>query len=354
MSDAAEIEELRASFRDVLDDAVANGDIRRHVDEGASRCETLWSKAAELGWFALLTPEAHGGLALSRAAAAALYQELGRVTAPLPIFASLAVTEIIAAFGASAQQADWLPRLAAGASATFCAEDASPDWTGMRMSGASLTGDARDLIDGDQAAVLLAPARDGGAVRWALADMAGIAAQRVALVDRTRSLARARLDGVEASALEGAPAPISRMLRVHTAVALACDSIGGAKAVLDLTVNYLKTREQFGKPIGSFQALKHRCAEHKVTIEAADSLLAETVERWAEDDPDAELYAALIKPLACDAYAAVATDAVQLHGGIGFTWEHICHLYLKRAKLNQALCGGAAVHRDAAARLLGA
>jgi alkylation response protein AidB-like acyl-CoA dehydrogenase len=135
-------------------------------------------------------------------------------------------------------------------------------------------------------------------------------------------------------------------------LAIACDSIGGAKAVLDPTVAYLKTREQFGKPIGSFQALKHRCAEHKVAIEAADALVRDAVERWSNDAADAALFAALAKALACDVYAGVATDAVQLHGGIGFTWEHVCHRYLKRAKLNQTLFGGSAAHRDRAAQLL--
>ncbi|HVY86880.1 MAG TPA: acyl-CoA dehydrogenase family protein [Caulobacterales bacterium] len=329
MSGVDDLDDLRASFRDVLADAAAAGDIRRHVNEGASRCESLWRKAAELGWFALLTPEIHGGLGLGRAAAAVLYEEMGRVTAPLPVLGALAATEIVAAFGDGAQCSEWLPRLAAGESATFAAdaEDA-------------------DLIDGDQASLLLAR-QSGGP--WMLG--APVAVERIELFDRTRSLARARLDSA-ASKLAGSPERIARTLRIHANMALACDSVGGAKAVLEETIQYLKTREQFGKPVGSFQALKHRCAEHKVAVAAAEALLASAVARWDCDDVDADLYAMLVKALACDMYAAVATDAVQLHGGIGFTWEHDCHLYLKRAKLNQTLFGSAAVQWDGAARLM--
>ncbi|NWG52176.1 MAG: acyl-CoA/acyl-ACP dehydrogenase [Hydrogenophilaceae bacterium] len=354
MGEAVGTAELRESFREVLDDIVAAGCVRRHVDEGASRCAPLWTKAAELGWFALLTPESHGGLGLPRAAAAALYEELGRAAAPLPIAAALAATEIVSAFGSQAQQAQWLSRLAGGDAAAFSASGPALDDASLRLANAALFGETGDLLDGVEAALLLAPVRDGENLRWALIDAADLSMQRIALVDRTRSLARARLDGAPASVFSADAHAIARKLRIHMSIALACDSIGGAREVLAFTIAYLKTREQFGKPIGSFQALKHRCAEHLVAIEAASALLGEAVSRWERDDIEAELYALLIKAQACDVYAAVAEDAVQLHGGIGFTWEHMCHVYLKRAKLNQVLFGASAAYHDAAARLLAA
>jgi alkylation response protein AidB-like acyl-CoA dehydrogenase len=347
----SDLAELRASFRDVLEDAASSGLIKRHVDSGALRCEALWERAAELGWFALLTPEAHGGLDLGRSAAAVLYQELGRVAAPLSIMGGLAATELLAAFGDAGQQEAWLPRLATGEGAAFPAAQLEPDWEALKYAHGAVSGDARDLLDGVGAALILLPARDGDEA-WMLVDAKGASIEPVGLVDRTRSLAHARLKGAPAKALAGEARRIVRTLRTHASMALACDSIGGAHAVLDLTVAYLKTREQFGKPIGSFQALKHRCAEHKVAIEAADALVQDAVARWARGDAEAPLYAAIAKALACDVYAAVATDAVQLHGGIGFTWEHACHIYLKRAKLNQSLFGNPASHRDHAARLL--
>jgi alkylation response protein AidB-like acyl-CoA dehydrogenase len=348
----SELEVLRESFRDVLTDASDSGDVRRHFNSGDGRCEALWSKAADLGWFALLTPEEHGGLGLGRTAAAVLYEELGRVAAPLPMLGALLGAEVLAHFGEEHQKQTWLPRLAAGEIAAFGADGLGQEANALRLADERVTGDALELLDGAEASLLIAPARQGGDVRWVLAELAGLSPQRDILVDRTRGLARARLDAVAASPLLGDAGAIGCAVRTHACIAIACDSIGGAKAVLELTIAYLKTREQFGKPIGSFQALKHRCAEHKVAIEAADALVAEAVSRWSRDDDGAELYALLAKSNACDAYAGVATDAVQLHGGIGFTWEHVCHFYLKRAKLNQILFGSGAAHRDAAAQLL--
>lgn len=340
MNSHSDLEALRASFRDVLDDAVAGGVIRAHVANADARCEPLWSKAAELGWFALLTPERHGGLEMGRAAAAVLYEELGRVAAPLPMLGAMLGADLISRFGDSALQGMWLPRLAAGEVATLVASDV------MGQSGAAEQ--AFDLLDGAEASLLIARGRDS---RWFAAPLDRASVECEELVDRTRGLARARLAG-EVSLLVGDGAAIGSAVRQHVSVALACDSIGGARAILEVTVAYLKTREQFGRPIGSFQALKHRCAEHKVAIEAADALVTEAVARWDAGDADAELYALLAKANACDAYASVATDAVQLHGGIGFTWEHMCHVYLKRAKLNQILFGAASAHYDAASRLL--
>jgi alkylation response protein AidB-like acyl-CoA dehydrogenase len=346
----ADIQDLSASFRAVLDDAVAAGVVRRHVDDGAVRCDALWSKAAELGWFALLTPEAHGGLGLDRRAAGALYEELGRVTAPLPMLGSLIATETLATHADAALQDAWLPRLAAGAGVGLRAAALEPDWNGIRVDGGFASGEASGLLDGPTATGFLLAARAGGAAAWVFAESA--VANSEPLMDRTRGLARLQLEGAAVSVLGNDANRISRDVRTHASIGVASDSLGGAKAVLDLTVAYLKTREQFGKPIGSFQALKHRCADHKVAVEAADALVRDAIERWARDDADAGLYAALAKALACDAYANVAMDAVQLHGGIGFTWEHVCHVYLKRAKLNQTLFGGSAAHRDHAANLL--
>jgi alkylation response protein AidB-like acyl-CoA dehydrogenase len=147
-------------------------------------------------------------------------------------------------------------------------------------------------------------------------------------------------------------AGISDALLGHAALALACDGLGLADAVLTLTVEYLKTRMQFGKVIGSFQALKHRCANHKVALEAARASTHDAVRHWVEGRSDARARSSLAKAHACEAATVIATDAVQLHGGIGFTWEHTCHLFLKRAKLNEALFGTRAAHEDRAANLL--
>jgi alkylation response protein AidB-like acyl-CoA dehydrogenase len=169
-------------------------------------------------------------------------------------------------------------------------------------------------------------------------------------------LARLELDGVRVAAdrVLGGGDELRDTLTAEAALLIACDAKGGANAVLERTLDYLKTRMQFGKPIGSFQALKHRCADHKVALEASGAVTTEAVRLWAAGDPSAVVMASSAKAYACGTYATVAEDAVQLHGGIGFTWEHDCHLFLKRAKLNQALYGSTSAHLDRAASLLAA
>ena len=223
-----------------------------------------------------------------------------------------------------------------------------------------LSGDACDLLDGAAASLLLVTAQgEDGALHLVLVRPRedGVSVQAEALVDRTRHLARVHLDELVLSAdrrLGDAPlrAGLSDELLGHAALALACDGLGLADAVLTLTIEYLKTRVQFGKPIGSFQALKHRCANHKVALEATRAATYEAVRHWTEDRSDARVRSSLAKAHACDVATVIATDAVQLHGGIGFTWEHACHLFLKRAKLNEALFGTRAAHEDRAADLL--
>jgi alkylation response protein AidB-like acyl-CoA dehydrogenase len=173
-------------------------------------------------------------------------------------------------------------------------------------------------------------------------------------MDRTRSLCDVVFDDVEIApeqVLNVTPAHWGELLD-HASVALACDSIGGATHILEKTVEYLRTRVQFNRAIGSFQALKHRCATWKILQEAASALTSNAAQMLAADAEQRASSASSAKFYACDAYAAIAGDAVQLHGGIGFTWEHDCHLFLKRAKLNQVLFGSAIEHRERVARIV--
>jgi alkylation response protein AidB-like acyl-CoA dehydrogenase len=224
----------------------------------------------------------------------------------------------------------------------------------MRLDGTALIADdssvelivvfARDssgklsavMVDREEASVELAPTR---------------------IHDGTRRLALASFNGCEIPA-ENALAENDAAIRLedhlidHAAIALACDSIGGAFAIFGLTVEYLKTRTQFGRPIGSFQALKHRCATLKVGLEASRAMLTAALDERKQRSGCASAFASLTKFHASDMYVTASAEAIQLHGGIGFTWESPCHLFLKRAKLNQALFGDSAWHQDRAARLL--
>jgi alkylation response protein AidB-like acyl-CoA dehydrogenase len=364
--DAAELDALRNSIRRVLTEHASRERVQRFVKSSELYDEVLWGEAAKLGWLALSVPEDNGGLGLGMNGAALLYEELGRSLAPVPVLGTLLVAEAVAAAGTPAQKAAWLPDLASGAApASLEVIDPKRKAPSVRLKrrpdGALvLSGEARDLLDGAAASLLLLTAQsEDGALHLVLVRPRedAVTVQAEVLVDRTRHLAHAHLDDLVLPAdrqLGETPlrAGLDDELLGHAALALACDGLGVADTVLTLTVEYLKTRVQFGKPIGSFQALKHRCANHKVSFESARAMTHEAVRHWAEGRSDAAARSSLAKAYACDMATVIATDAVQLHGGIGFTWEHSCHLFLKRAKLNEALFGTRAAHEDRAAALL--
>ena len=364
--DAAELDALRNSIRRVLTEHASRERIQRFVKSTELYDKALWDEAANLGWLALSVPEDSGGLGLGMNGAALLYEELGRGLAPVPVLGTLLVAEAVAAAGTAAQKAAWLPDLTSGtAPASLEVIDPKSKKPSVRLrrrpdGTVVLSGDAHDLLDGAAASALLVSAQsEDGADYLVLVRPREdeVTVQAEALVDRTRHLAHVHFDDLVLPAdrqLGEAPlrAGLTDELLGHAALALACDGLGLADAVLAITVEYLKTRVQFGKPIGSFQALKHRCANHKVALESTRAMTYEAVRHWAEGRSDAAARSSLAKAHACDMAAVIATDAVQLHGGIGFTWEHSCHLFLKRAKLNEALFGTRSAHEDRAAALL--
>jgi alkylation response protein AidB-like acyl-CoA dehydrogenase len=362
-SDSMDLGALRDGVRAVLAQQASHEKVAAFTNAEGVRDQPLWAQAAELGWLALSASEAHGGLDLGPSELAVLYEELGRAVAPLPVLGTMLVIEALTRGGDAAQQAAWTPRLAAGelAGAVSMLTPGTPKSTLTLLAGADggvvLDGVVENLLDGAAADVLLLLARDGETSRWVLVEPAvdGVTVEKAATVDRTRHLGAVRFDRVALPAgrvLSGDAGQIADALLHQAALALASDARGGANAIFEITLDYLKTREQFGKPIGSFQALKHRCADHKIALVASGALVAEAVVKMASGDPAAGRYALAAKALATEVYARVAQDAVQLHGGIGYTWEHPCHLYLKRAKLNEQLFGGPAAYLDRVTQLL--
>ena len=361
-----DLEALRDGVRGVLSVQASHEAVAAFTDAQETLDQLLWGSAAELGWLALSAPEDHGGLGLAASELSVVYEELGRAVAPLPVLGTLLIVEALAQGGDADQQAGWMPRLAAGelvgavSALTPAGFSTTLTLSSDGAGGSVLNGVADDLLDGAAAGVLLLLAREGEALHWVLVEPAvdGVSIEKIELIDRTRHLGRAVFDDVALPAgrvLARDAGVIADVLIQHAGLALAADSIGGAEAILDVTLEYLKTRQQFGKPIGSFQALKHRCADHKIALVAASALVAEAVAKAAVGTPDAYRYALSAKALACEVYTRIAQDAVQLHGGIGYTWEHTCHLYLKRAKLNEQLFGGPSVWLDAVSdRLLAA
>lgn len=345
------LDELRDSIRQVLDEHLqVHGDAIPEED-GRPLDRALWDQMAGLGWLALGIDEEHGGLGQGFAHTAVLHEELGRALASVPSLTTLLAADAIAMAGTPEQKKRWLPAIAAGelmVSVTLPAPSAAA--APVQADGLFVPhmpfADVVDLL-------LLPVATADGGVALAAVETANASVTRRNSVDLTRSMGEVCVDAAALAAAERIaldPATLDR-LRDRAAVALASDAIGGSGAVLARTVEYLCVREQFGRPIGSFQALKHRAASWKVLLEAATALVRHAADAVAAGEPEASTMASCAKYYACDSYAATSADAIQLHGGIGFTWEHACHLFLKRAKLNQLLFGSSTLHKERVASL---
>jgi alkylation response protein AidB-like acyl-CoA dehydrogenase len=354
MSDEMDVGVLAESFAEYLTTEWPREKAVSYARSEATHAEALWSETASLGWPALALPEAHGGLDMGMAALAALHESLGAAAAPLPMLGTNLAAALIASTGSALQQAALLPALADG---SMRAAFAHPDAAVLDADGATVQGVVADVLDAPAATCLFLRARRGGNPVWLAlpADTPGITVARIALADTTRSLGTVTLDGValdEAAILtpQDAAALDDRLLAL-AAIALAADALGGGNAVLAATVEYMKVREQFGRVIGSFQALKHRAADHKAALESARELVDHAAS-LAADAPDALLAALTAKQHVTRVAAEVARDCIQLHGGVGFTSEYVPHIYLKRAKLNEVLFGTGSALLDRIADML--
>jgi alkylation response protein AidB-like acyl-CoA dehydrogenase len=312
---------------------------------------SVWQRIVELGATALLVPEAAGGLGQSLAEGMAVSAELGRAVVPGPYASSaVAATTLLAALPEGERRTLLLERLSEGdvTAAVVDATSVALDHDNGRWR---LDGEVAFVPDAATADVLVVHAP--GLV--VVLDAAAVDVTPTPMSDQTRRLATVRLSGIQAD-----PAAVlsddaeTVAVAVHRArlafeLALAADAVGGAEAVLGIAVEYAKTREQFDRPIGSFQAIKHKLADMHVLVESAKAIVAEAADAWsvAGEGPAPELVTRAAVAFATSTYVSVAGDAIQVHGGIGFTWEHPCHRFLKRAWLDQALVGGPAGARAA-------
>jgi alkylation response protein AidB-like acyl-CoA dehydrogenase len=334
-------------------------------DGAAALPEAVWSKLAALGWPGLAIPPDYGGAGLGLVELAILMEETGRVLLPGPLFATAVLgARAVLRAGSEAQRRSLLPRIAEGRLRLGFADAGDPDEDELRLArqggGHVLSGRRRFALEAAEADALLVAARDEtGALALLLVPAAseGLTIRPVALVDPTRSLAELRFDAVrlDEGALLGEPgrgeASLGAVLDGARAV-LAAEMAGGARQVLELSVRFARTREQFGRPIGSFQAIQHRLADMLVAVESASSAAYEAAWSVEHDAPDAHLAACLAKAVASDAYRRVAGDGIQVHGGLGFTWEQDPQLYYKRARSSELLLGDAAFHYELAAAAL--
>ena len=346
---------LRDEARRFLEAQCPTSHVREFIDDPAGWSSSLWKQMAELGWMGLPFPEEVGGLGQSFLDLVLLLGELGRVVAPVPFLSSVAQAgQVVLRHGSSSQRERWLAGIASGERvATLAIAEAagSYDESGVSasFSGGRLTGEKRYVLDAPVADLFVVAARDGDRVGWYVVEEgAAVTTQRS--YDLTRSIGTVSFDGVAAEALD-VPG-LDPGLGIATA-ALTAEMVGTASRILDLSVSYAKEREQFGRPIGSFQAIKHRCAEMLTDLESSRSASFYACWAVATDAEDAPLAVAVAKSYCSDALARLGGEGVQVHGGIAFTWEHDMHLYLKRIKTSEALFGDAAEHRERIARLAG-
>ena len=360
---------LRQEVRKFLDAASPIEEVRRiaATTEGFSR--ELWKQLAELGWLGLTVPEGHGGAGLGWVDLTVVLEEMGRSLFPSPFLASTLAAAAIRTAGSEAQHERWLPALADGSAiGSVALVERSDRWdaAGVELAGRAegagfrLSGEKVQVLDGAVADLLVVAFRTGpGAEAVALGvverGVAGLAVEPTPSIDATKRVARVRFEGVRIGPEDvlGRGHGAGAFARVvdRGAAAVTAEAIGAAEGALRLTVGYAKQRTQFGAPIGRFQGVKHPLAEMYVDLESFKSLLYYAAWCLDEGDPDAPRAVSMAKAYAGEAFARIGVDAVQLHGGIGYTWEYDAQLYLKRSKWVRPLFGDADFHYDRVARL---
>ena len=355
-----EQEDLRATVRRFLDDRSPESEVRRLMETADGYDANVWAELAELGLVGIAIPEEYGGAGYGFGELAVVFEEMGRSLPCGPYFATVALaTHALLLSGDDVARKELLPGIAAGETiATLAVTEDSGRWdadaiaTEAVRSGAEwrLSGVKDLVIDGLLANLLLVVARTPAGLSLFAVDgsAAGIDRERLSTVDLTRKLARVTLHDVPARLVgtDGAAWPVVEGTLDRACVALALECVGGAQRCLDMLVDYSKIRMQFGRPIGSFQAVKHRCASMLVAIEGAKSAAYYAANAATTGADDLPLMASVAKEHCTRVFATAAADNIQGHGGIGYTWEHPAHLYLKRAKSAELLLGTAAEHRN--------
>ncbi len=328
----------------------------------------VWSQMAEqLGLQALIIPEEFGGAGFSYVELIVVLEEMGAALLCAPYFSTVALgANALLTSGDDAAKAAYLPGIAAGETiATLAITEPSGKWdldsislpASKKGDGWVLNGTKRFVLDGHIANLILVAARtDAGLSLFAVeGGAAGLTAESLSTMDQTRKQAELTFADTPATLIGtdgGAAAGLEKTLQL-AAVALAAEQVGGAQRCLDNAVAYAKERIQFGRPIGSFQAIKHKCADILLEVESAKSAAYYAGWAAAEDNDELPLVASLAKSYCSDAYFHAAGENIQIHGGIGFTWEHHAHLYFKRAKSSELFLGDPAYHREILATQLG-
>jgi alkylation response protein AidB-like acyl-CoA dehydrogenase len=365
-----EQEMLRDTARRFLDDKAPLQSVRAIMETDAGFDPALWAEIAAQGWQAMAIPQEYGGAGFTLLEQAILMEEMGRSLLPSPFLSSIVLgSGLVLEAGTEEQKRSILPAVAAGERRLAVAQlERSGRWdrTGIGMQAEAdgadlvLSGTKSFVLDGHTADTLIVAALVDGEVALVVVDAAapGVERRRLETMDLTRKQAEIRFDGVRVtrSALLGETVSgwdsLTATLR-RVVVQLAFEQVGGAQRCLDMAVDYAKTRVQFGRAIGSFQAIKHLCADMLVKVESAKSAAYYAGFAALEAGDELDIVAPLIKSYCSEAYCFCAAENIQVHGGIGFTWEHDAHLFFKRAKTDDLLFGTPVFHRALLADRLG-
>ena len=360
-----EQEELRRYVRQWLEEESSPETVRELMSSHEGYSPEQWSEIAEMGWQSMAIPEEYGGAGFGFLELAVLLEEQGRALFTAPFFSStvLAAHALLIA-GSEEQKKEFLPKIAAG---EIVASVAASDHDGhLTVDGTEATarrdgdgwvldGTKRFVLDGRAARYLIVTAKTDEGVAAFIVDGAEINGSVLPTMDETRKQAEIEFGEVRVPhdhLLPGNATEMLAKLDLIASTAIAVESLGAAQACLDMSVEYAKERTQFGRPIGSFQAIKHKCAEMLVQVEAAKSAAYYAAWAVSEGAADLESVASVAKAYCTDAFFDCAAENIQIHGGIGFTWEHDAHLYFKRAKSSQLMFGSPGDHRRRVAAAL--
>jgi len=365
-----EQEELRKSVRRFLEDKSPSAEVRRLMETTEGYDPAVWAQTAQqLGLQGLAIPEEFGGGGFTYVELIVVLEEMGRALLCAPYFSTVALAaNALLSSPDDAAKKEYLPGIAAGDTiATLALTEESGRWdrTGITMRARatktrdkySLSGVKSFVIDGHTANLILVAARTKAGVSLFAVDAnaKGLTRTPLSTMDQTRKQAKLEFHNTPARLIgtEGGGWPVLSKTLDLAAVALAAEQVGGAQKVLEMSVEYAKVRVQFGRPIGSFQAIKHKCADMLLEVESAKSAAYYAGWAAAEDSDELPVVAALAKAYCSDAYFHCAAENIQIHGGIGFTWEHDAHLYFKRAKSSELYLGDPTYHRELLAQRIG-
>ena len=366
-----EQEELRRYTRQWLDENCPRDTVRRLMDTESGYDPRHWAAIAEMGWLGMAIPERWGGAGFGFLELFVLLEEQGRSLFCAPFLSTVVMAAtVVEEAGDERQKQEILGAISRGdlvATVAFTEPNGRWDAEGVTASARpgrdgrwTLSGTKSFVLDGHTADLVVVAARTGAGVSLFLvpAGARGLERRRLETMDQTRKQAEIILGGVEVGAgallgAEGGGWPALERMMERAVVALAAEQVGGAQECLEMAVSYAKVRKQFGRPIGSFQAIKHKCADMLAQVESARSAAYYAAWAVSEDNEERPLMAGLAKSYCSEAYFHAAGENIQIHGGIGFTWEHDAHLYFKRAKSSELLFGDPSLHREKIAVQLG-